>query len=76
MSASITSGTYPRATRTTFGGRAVPYRQWASKAWNFLLGLGAQRARRHLYRLADHYPSADPALARSLRESARHAGEL
>lgn len=75
MSASITSGTYPRATRSTFGGRPAPFRQAALKAWNFMIGLGAQRARRHLYALADHYAVIDPALARSLRESARHVGE-
>lgn len=75
MSASITSGTYPRATRATFGGRAAPFRHAALKTWHFLLGLGAQRARRHLHRLADHYQIIDPALARSLRDSARHVGE-
>jgi hypothetical protein len=75
MSASITSGTYPRASRSSFSGRAAPLRQSALKVWGFLLELGAQRARRHLFRLADHYQITDPALASSLRESARHAGE-
>ena len=75
MSASITSGTYPRATRTSFVGRAAPFRQSALKVWHFMIGLGEQRARRHLFRLADHYQITDPALARSLRESARHVGE-
>jgi hypothetical protein len=76
MSASITSGTYPRAAGSPVGGRAAPFRRSASKAWKFLLGLGAQRARRQLYRLAEHYQVADPALAQSLRESARHVGEV
>jgi hypothetical protein len=75
MSASITSGTYPRATGTRFNGRAAPFRQSALKVWHFMLGLGEQRARRHLHRLADHHQGTDPALARSLRESARHVGE-
>jgi hypothetical protein len=29
-----------------------------------------------LYRLSDQYQLADPVLARSLRESARHVGEV
>lgn len=76
MSASITSGTYPRAAKSPVGGLAAPFRQGASKAWNFLISLGAQRARRQLYRLADQYQIANPVLARSLRKSARHAGEV
>jgi hypothetical protein len=76
MSASITSGTYPRASRSSAGGRAAPFRQAVLKVWQVLLGLGAHRARRHLHRLADHHQITDPALARSLRDSARHVGEL
>ncbi len=81
MSASITSGTYPRATRATrptrptLEGAVAPFRRAALTTWNFLCGLGAQRARGQLYRLAAHHEITDPALARSLRDAARHAGE-
>lgn len=76
MSASITSGTYPRASRSAPGGSTAPLRRAVGKVWAIQVGLGEQRGRRHLLRLADKYQFSDPALARSLRESARHLGEV
>ena len=76
MSASITSGTYPRAHRSHLASRPAPFRRAALKVWNFMIRLGEQRARRQLHALADQYAVTDPALWRSLRESARRAGEV
>jgi len=68
MSASITSGTYPR---TATGPGAL---QRAARAtWQFLLALGARRAQRHMAVLALHYDLTNPTLARELREAAAHA---
>ena len=76
MSASITSGAYPRAHRSSLANRPASLRRAALKAWNFMIRLGEQRARRQLHALADQYRVTDPALSRSLRESASHAGEV
>lgn len=78
MSASTTGGTYPRATRfnhSIASGLAAPIRQAALAVWRVLRGVGEQRMRQHLFCLADQYQLSNPALARSLRDSARHAGE-
>ncbi len=67
MSASITSGTYPRATRTTSGG----LRRTGLAVWQALLQAGARRAHPELLRMAQLKSHSDPALARQLREAAR-----
>lgn len=70
MSASITSGTYPRAAShglATGGLRAV-----GLSIWNTLAQVGAYRARPELLRLARLHEASDPALARSLRGAAEH----
>lgn len=71
MSASITSGTFPLAARQ----RARPIQHALAAAWQGLQRLGAGRARDQLQRLASQVQTADPALARALRDSARHLGE-
>ena len=71
MSASITSGTYPRAA----GRRGYPLARALSAVWDFVQDLGAQRARQHLNQLAAQRQALDLALAQMLRDAARHAGE-
>lgn len=67
MSASITSGTYPRASQTFASGglRAV-----GLSIWNTLAHVGAYRARPELLRLARLHEASDPALAGRLRSAA------
>lgn len=71
MSASITRGTRPRAASQRRG----PFVRGLNAAWQFLQDLGTRRARVQLYRLAAQRQALDPALARMLRDAARHAGE-
>ncbi len=72
MSASITSGTYPRAstrsTPATSGGPAHA----AAALWQFLVRLGASRAQPELMRLSRRHALDNPALSRQLREAADH----
>ncbi|MBL8350565.1 MAG: hypothetical protein JNL87_09640 [Burkholderiaceae bacterium] len=72
MSASMTSGTYPRAARP---GNKL-FLRGLNAVWAFLRDLGIQRARQHLNQLAAQREALDPALARMLRDAARHAGEV
>lgn len=67
MSASITSGTYPRANRSASGG----LRRTGLAVWQALLQAGARRAQPELLRMARLKAHSDPALARQLREAAR-----
>jgi hypothetical protein len=67
MSASITSGSYPRGTDWP--------RVWlvriASALWQFSTRTGAERAQRHLGVLALRFEAGDPALAAQLRATGR-----
>jgi hypothetical protein len=67
MSASITSGTYPRAGHST----ALPLRRWAHAVWHALLQAGQARAVPHLLQLARDYEHSDPQLAAQFRRAAR-----
>ena len=71
MTASITSGTYPRPARP----QSSPWRRLSRGLWHFLQDLGARRARHHLYQLASQHALSNPGLARQLREAARHSME-
>lgn len=67
MSASITSGTYPRAARITPGG----LRRTGLAVWRALQQASARRAQPELLRMAQLKAHSDPALARQLREAAQ-----
>lgn len=67
MSASITSGTYPRATRSAPGG----LRRAGLAVWQAMVQAGARRAQPELLRMAQLKAHSDPALARQLRAAAR-----
>ena len=69
MTASITSGTYSRHARPAVS----PWRRLTHGLWRFLQDLGARRARPHLEQLARQHDASNPALARHLREAARHS---
>lgn len=81
MSASITSGTYPRASvRNTPATPATPattatpggLAHAAAAVWRFLVRLGASRAQPELMRLSRRHALRNPALSRQLREAASH----
>lgn len=67
MSASITSGTYPRAARSTPGG----LQRFGAAVWQALFTAGTHRAHPELLRMATLKAQSDPALARQLRTAAR-----
>lgn len=67
MSASITSGTYPHARRSTPGGLT----RLGAAIWHALQTAGARRAHAEMLRLARTRAESDPALARQLRAAAR-----
>lgn len=69
MSASLTSGTYPRsaAQHGPLGAVGSSFARWARLLWRGLVSVGASRARQHLLALAAQYEHSDPALARQLR---------
>jgi hypothetical protein len=67
MSASITSGTHPRASRSRAGG----LQRFGAAVWQAMLTLGAHRAYPELMRMARLKAHSDPALARQLRDAAR-----
>lgn len=69
MTASITSGTYPRHAQPAVS----QWRRFSHGLRRFLQDLGARRARHHLEQLALHHDASNPALARQLREAARHS---
>lgn len=69
MPASITSGTYPRQARPA----ARTGRGFMHSLWRVLQDLGASRARHHLEQLARQHDASNPALARQLRDAARHS---
>ena len=68
MSASITSGTYPRATRRSTPGGV---QRFGTAVWQALFTLGAHRAHPELMRMAALKAHSDPALAQQLRTAAR-----
>ena len=67
MSASITSGTHPRASRSTSSG----LKRFGAAIWRGLFTIGAHRAHPELLRMARLKAHSDPALARQLRDAAR-----
>ncbi len=67
MSASITSGTYPRASRSTRGG----LQRFAAAVWRGLFTIGTHRAHPELMRMARLKAHSDPAMAQQLRDAAR-----
>ncbi len=67
MSVSITSGTYPRAGRSTPSG----LRRVGAAIWQGLFTIGAHRAHPELMRIARLKAHSDPALARQLRDAAQ-----
>lgn len=67
MSASITSGTYPRATRAN----SSSLQRVGAAVWQTLYKAGAQRAHPELLRMAALKAQSDPALALQLRTAAR-----
>jgi hypothetical protein len=69
MSASITSGTYPRAARSTSGG--LPAQGLGARLWRALTRAGAHRAHPELMRMARLKAQTDPVLAQQLRDAAR-----
>lgn len=71
MSASLTSGTYPRgaAQHGPIAAVGSSFARWGRALWRGLMALGASRARLHLTALAAQYEYTDPALARQLRQS-------
>lgn len=71
MSASITSGTFPRPARPA----ASTGRHFLRGLWRVLQDLGARRARHHLEQLARQHDASNPALAQQLRQAARHTLE-
>ena len=67
MSASITSGTYPRAqSHNSIWSRAT------QAVWQFLARMGARRAQPELLRLSRLHAETNPALSRQLRGAARN----
>ncbi len=68
MSASITSGTYPRAGARSSA--ASPVRSAANAVWRFLVRLGAARAQPELLRLSRLHAQTNPALSRQLKAAA------
>lgn len=76
MSASLTSGTYPRAGTAAgpLAAIASSFARWGHALWRGLTALGASRARLHLLSLAAQYEHTDPALARQLRASVDNIG--
>jgi hypothetical protein len=68
MSASIASGTYPRAGTLTFGRPSS--RSFGSRVWHFLAEIGRSRAAPQLRMLASEYENSDPELAARLRRAA------
>lgn len=71
MSASLTSGTYPRAgARIAFlPSVASSFACWGRVLWRALNALGRARARAQLTALAQQYEHTNPALARQMRLS-------
>lgn len=71
MSASLTSGTYPRAgARNAFlPSVASSFARWGRALWRGLTTLGRARARAQLTALAQQYERTNPALARQMRLS-------
>ncbi|MEK8053052.1 hypothetical protein AACH10_22555 [Ideonella sp. DXS22W] len=71
MSASLTSGTYPRgaAQHGPLAAVVSSFARWGGLLWRGLTALGAARARQHLLSVAAQYDYTNPALARQLRQS-------
>lgn len=71
MSASLTSGTHPRAgARSVFlGSVASSFARWGGLLWRGLSAFGRARARAQLTALVQQYEHTDPALARQMRLS-------
>jgi hypothetical protein len=67
MSASVTSGTYPRAARSATGG----LQGFGHGLWMALARAGARRAQPELLRMASLRALSDPAMAAQLRAAAR-----
>lgn len=67
MSASIPSGTYPRATLSA----PLGLQRFGAAVWQALFTIGAHRAHPELMRMARLKAHSDPALARQLRDAAR-----
>ena len=76
MSASLTSGTYPRGAAAHGPLVAVgsSFARWGRALWRGMSAVGASRARSHLLSLAAQYEHSDPALARQLRASVDSIG--
>ncbi|MDT7838765.1 hypothetical protein [Aquabacterium sp. OR-4] len=76
MSASLTSGTYPRAGASHGPLAAVSssFARWGGVLWRGLTALGASRARAHLLSVAAQYEHTNPSLARQLRDSVGEIG--
>lgn len=73
MSASITSGTYPRAATRRRAGNGLSLRGLGQGLWAKLVAVGASRAAPQLNLLAVQYDTSNPELARLLRRAAREA---
>ena len=71
MSASLTSGTYPRAgARVALLPSVVSsFARWGAVLWRGLTALGRARARAQLTALAQQYELTDPAMAQQMRLS-------
>ena len=67
MSASITSGSHPRASRPARSG----LQRVGAAIWQGLFSIGAHGAHPELLRMARLKAHSDPALARQLRDAAR-----
>lgn len=68
MSATLTSGTYPRRTTKTMSQGLAAF---GRRLWAALMAAGQRRAAPHLEALALQYQDSDPALAAHLRRAAR-----
>lgn len=69
MSASITSGTYPRASARP----GAVWRSWGNKLLNTLSEMGTRRAAPYLSMLSVQYQHSNPEVAEQLRSAAREA---
>lgn len=67
MSATLTSGTYPRRSST----RSLPAVGLFQQLWQALVAMGQRRAAAHMAVLAAQHRHTNPALAAELREAAR-----
>lgn len=65
MSATLTSGTYPRRHSN------IAPSGWAQRVWQALMAVGRRRATAHLALLAVQYQHSNPELAQQLRNAAR-----